>query len=59
MADEDENVKMPDEAEDDMHKEDVEDRDVYKKDYRDHLTEDDELSPEEEGFMEGYDSDEE
>ena len=54
MAEENRNTS-PDEAEEDMHKEDVEDRDVYKKDYRDHLTEDDEISPEEEGFMEGYD----
>ncbi|MFW5990900.1 MAG: hypothetical protein ACOCZ6_01355 [Nanoarchaeota archaeon] len=44
--------------EEDMHREDIEDRDVYKKDYRDHLTEDDEISPEEEGFMEGYDKEE-
>ena len=33
----------------------VEDDSIYSKDVRDRLVEDDELSPEEAGFMKGYD----
>lgn len=39
--------------------EDEQDRDVYKRSYRESLEEDDEITPEEEGFMEGYEEDEE
>ncbi len=39
--------------------EDEQERDVYKKSYRESLFEDDEISPEEEGFMQGYEEDEE
>lgn len=43
-----------DDSEPDMHEENV-----YKQSARDELVENDEISPEEEGFMAGYDSDEE
>lgn len=33
----------------------IEDDSIYSKDVRDRLVEDDELSPEEAGFMKGYD----
>ncbi len=39
--------------------EDEKDFDVYKKDYRDSLVDDDELDPVEDGFMEGYEREDE
>ncbi|MBN2458048.1 hypothetical protein JXB31_02870 [Candidatus Woesearchaeota archaeon] len=51
------NYAENEELEEDMIDPDTEERDVYKKETRDELVENDEISPEEEGFMDGYDSD--
>ncbi|MGM5482127.1 MAG: hypothetical protein ACQESF_01570 [Nanobdellota archaeon] len=59
MADEEINNQEKKDYNKDLHSEDTEERDVYKDEYRDHLTEDDEISPEEEGFMKGYEEDSE
>lgn len=41
--------------EDDIEYQETHERNVYKKEVRDNLVENDEISPEEEAFMQGYD----